>query len=141
MLPERVLSARQRLFSRQLELVADMNRAGVPFIAGTDTAAAYTVPGFALHDELGVMVEAGFTPMQALRAATYRPAEYLGQLDSLGTIEVGKLADLVLLEANPLDEIGNTRTISAVVANVRLLERPELDGLLAKVEVEAALGD
>ena len=141
MLPERVLSARQRLFGRQLELVADMNRAGVPFIAGTDTAAAYTVPGFALHDELGVMVEAGFTPMQALRAATYRPAEYLGQLDSLGTIEVGKLADLVLLEANPLDEIGNTRTISAVVANGRLLERPELDGLLAKVEAEAALGD
>ena len=123
----------RRVFQKQLELVGMMKRAGVDFIAGTDTANPYVFPGFSLHDELALLVQAGFTPMEALQAATRDPARYLGRLDSLGTIEKGKVADLVLLDANPLTEIGNTRKINAVVVGGTLITRPELDKMLADV--------
>lgn len=80
-----------------MEIVGAMHRAGVKFLAGTDTPNPYVFPGFSLHDELALLVKAGFTPMEALQAATRNPAEYLGRLDSLGTIEESKIADLVLL--------------------------------------------
>ena len=114
-----------------------MNEAGVPFMAGTDLGTAYIYPGFSLHDELTLFVEAGFTPLEALKAATRNPAEFLGLLDSLGTVEKGKIADLVLLNANPLEDIRNTQKIEAVVVNGRFLDRKELDQLLAKAEGEA----
>src|SRR6266699_6229980 len=95
-------AVRGRLWQKQLEVVRRMNEAGVPFVAGTDLGTAYIYPGFSLHDELTLFVEAGFTPLEALRAATRNPAEFLGLLDSLGTVEKGKIADLVLLNANPL---------------------------------------
>ena len=79
-----------------------MRQAGVPFMTGTDLGNDYIYPGFSLHDELALLVEAGFTPLQALQSATRSPAEFLGLLDSLGTVETGKIADLVLLNANPL---------------------------------------
>jgi len=123
----------QRVFQKQLELVGMMKRAGVDFIAGTDTANPYVFPGFSLHDELALLVQAGFTPMEALQAATRDPARYLGRLDSVGTIEKGKIADLVLLDANPLAEIGNTRKINAVVVGGTLITKPELDKMLADV--------
>ena len=123
----------RRVFQKQLEVVGMMKRAGVDFIAGTDTANPYVFPGFSLHDELALLVQAGFTPMAALQAATRDPARYLGRLDSVGTIEKGKIADLVLLDANPLAEIGNTRKISAVVVGGTLINRPELDKMLADV--------
>jgi imidazolonepropionase-like amidohydrolase len=123
----------RRVFQKQLEVVGMMKRAGVDFIAGTDTANPYVFPGFSLHDELALLVQAGFTPMEALQAATRDPARYLGRLDSVGTIEKGKIADLVLLDANPLAEIGNTRKINAVVIGGRLITRPELDKMLAEV--------
>jgi imidazolonepropionase-like amidohydrolase len=123
----------RRVFQKQIEVVGMMKRAGVDFIAGTDTANPYVFPGFSLHDELALLVQAGFTPMEALQAATRDPARYLGRLDSVGTIEKGKIADLVLLDANPLAEIGNTRKINAVVVGGKLITKPELDKMLVDV--------
>jgi imidazolonepropionase-like amidohydrolase len=131
----------KRVFQKQLEVVGMMRRAGVRFIAGTDTANPYVFPGFSLHEELALLVRAGFTPMQALQSATRDAAAYLGLLDSVGTIEKGKTADLVLLDANPLAEIGNTRKISAVVLGGRLISRPELDQMLSDVEAIVGKGN
>jgi hypothetical protein len=104
------------LLDRYKKLVGDMHRAGVEFLAGTDTSATTPlVPGAGLHDELELLVESGFTPLEALQAATRNPARYFDKLKDLGTLEPGKLADLVLLDANPLDDIRNTRKIRMVV--------------------------
>ncbi|MFN2636100.1 MAG: amidohydrolase family protein [Gemmatimonadaceae bacterium] len=111
----------------------DLNKAGVRLLAGTDAPQAFVFPGFSLHDELGLLVKSGLTPLEALRTATYNPAEYLGALDSLGTVAKGKLADLVLLDANPLLDIANTRRISAVIANGRLFDTPARARLLDAV--------
>jgi imidazolonepropionase-like amidohydrolase len=127
------IEVRKRLYRKELELVDAMHRAGVKFMAGTDIPAPYTYPGFSLHDELALLVSAGFTPFEALRAATRNPAEYLNLSDKLGTIEKGKLADLVLLEANPLDDIGNTKRITAVVVNGRYLSKEAREKTLADV--------
>jgi imidazolonepropionase-like amidohydrolase len=124
-------------FRKSLEIVGAMHRAGVRILAGTDVANPYCFPGFSLHDELRLLVEAGLKPMDALQAATRNPAESAGLLGSLGTVEVGKLADLVLLDADPLQEIGNTGAIRAVIANGRLLDREALDAMLARAEAAA----
>jgi imidazolonepropionase-like amidohydrolase len=123
-------------------MVGAMRMAKIRFLAGTDTAPGaiglpYVYPGFSLHDELGFLVRAGFTNMEALQTATRNPAEYLGMLDSLGTVETGKVADLILLEANPLQDIRNTQRIAAVVLNGRFLDRKALDGLLSQAEASA----
>jgi imidazolonepropionase-like amidohydrolase len=123
----------KRVFQKQLEVVGMMNRAGVRFIAGTDTANPYVFPGFSLHDELALLVQAGLTPAEALRTATINSAKYFDMEKSLGTVEKGKIADLVLLDANPLVEIGNTRKITAVVVGGKLITRSELDKMLADV--------
>jgi imidazolonepropionase-like amidohydrolase len=100
-------------------------------MTGTDIGAPLLVPGFSLHDELALLVrDAGMTPLQALQAATLTPARVMGLAGSLGTVEGGKLADLVLLDADPLADIANTRRVHAVVANGRLLDRAALNGLL-----------
>jgi hypothetical protein len=112
----------------------DLSKAGVKLLAGTDMPQAFVFPGFSLHEELALLVGAGLTPLQALRTATYNPAEFLGALDSLGTVERGKVADLDLLDANPLSDIRNTRRISAVIANGRVFDRAALNQLLNKVE-------
>jgi imidazolonepropionase-like amidohydrolase len=111
-------------------LVREMHRAGVKMLAGTDTRFF----GSDVHAELAEFVKAGLTPMEALQTATRNAAQYLGALDKIGTVEKGKLADLVLLEANPLTAIANVSKIRAVVVNGRLVDRPELDRLLAQVE-------
>jgi imidazolonepropionase-like amidohydrolase len=126
-----VAASRKRLFQKETEVVGAMRRAGVRFLAGTDTPNPFCFPGFSLHDELGFMVKAGFTPLEALQASTINPAEFLGLSDSLGTIEKSKIADLVLLEADPLKDIANTKKITAVITNGRFLDRTALDGLLA----------
>jgi len=132
------LALRQEYFARNLEMVATMHRAGVPFMAGTDTApGVYIIPGFSLHDELANFVEAGFTPMEALQTATSNPAKFLGLESSFGSVEAGKTADLVLLTANPLEDIHNTQKISAVIADGRLYDRAVLDQMLAGVEASA----
>lgn len=113
-----------------LQLVGAMHRAGVPLLAGTDEPGPFVMPGFALHDELALLVRAGLTPAEAIRAATLDPARFLGATDSLGTVARGKIADLVLLDADPLLDVRNTTHIRAVVANGRLLDRAALDALL-----------
>jgi imidazolonepropionase-like amidohydrolase len=124
----------EQLFRYRLRLVEEMNRAGVKLLAGTDTAYGYPVGGFALHDELKLFVHAGLSSLEALQTATINPARFLGLGKSLGTIEAGKVADLVLLDANPLDDIGNTRKILAVIANGRYFPKEELQEILRKIE-------
>jgi imidazolonepropionase-like amidohydrolase len=132
------LELRQDYFARNLQMVGAMHRAGVPFLAGTDTApGVYIMPGFSLHDELANFVEAGFTPMESLETATSNPAKFLGMEASFGAVEPGKIADLVLLGANPLKDIRNTQKINAVVADGRLFDRVALDQILASVEAAA----
>ena len=137
-LPWEDVPTRLKRYGRQLELVGLMQRAGVRLLAGTDLGVAHVYAGFSLHDELVHMVEAGLAPLEALRAATIGPAEYLGRLDQLGTIEVGKFADLVLLDANPLDDIRATSNIRAVFVNGRHLDRQRLDRLLVEAAARAA---
>ena len=133
------LATRRRFVSKELDLVGEMHRAGVPFLAGTDTAAGvYIFPGFSLHEELELFVAAGFTPTEALRTATSNPARFVGMGDRLGAVATGKLADLVLLDRNPLEDIRNTRAIFAVVANGRFFAREDLNRLLLQVEERAA---
>jgi imidazolonepropionase-like amidohydrolase len=132
------LATRKRFVEKELEVVRAMHRAGVQFLAGTDTPpGVYIFPGFSLHEELQRFVAAGFTPLEALQTATLNPAKFLGMDDRLGTIEKGKFADLVLLDANPLEDIRNTQKIAGVVVNGRYFSRVDLDQMLAGVE-EAA---
>jgi len=132
------LGTRQRFVEKELDVVRAMHKAGVPFLAGTDTPpGVYIFPGFSLHEELQRFVAAGFTPLEALQTATLNPARFLGMEDKLGTVEKGKIADLVLLDANPLDDIHNTQKIAGVVANGRYFSRADLDKVLADVEKAA----
>jgi len=132
------LALRQEYFARNLQMVSAMHKGGVPFMAGTDAApGVYIMPGFSLHDELANFVEAGFTLMEALQTATSNPAKFLGLEDKMGSIEPDKTADLVLLSANPLDDIHNTQKITMVIANGRVFDRAALDEILAKVEKAA----
>ena len=125
-------------FRITLPLVKQMQQAGVLLLAGSDLGPAGTYPGFDLHDELDLMVEAGITPMQALQSATRNPATFL-KLNDAGTIAAGKIADFVLLDANPLEQITNTQKIRAVVLRGRYLDREALDGLLSEAERIAQL--
>ena len=122
-------------FEREITLA--QHRAGVPLLAGSDNGTVGIFPGFGLHDELEVLVATGLTEAEALRTATLEPAKYLNALEIQGTVEVGKLADLVLLNANPLDDITNTQKIEAVVANGRFFDRKSLDEILENVAREA----
>src|SRR5215469_11702384 len=132
------LATRKRFVEKELEVVNAMHHAGIPFLAGTDTPpGVYIFPGFSLHEELERFVAAGFTPIEALQTATLNPAKFLGMEDRLGTIEKGKLADMVLLDANPLDDISNTQKIAGVIANGRYLSHADLDKMLAGVEQAA----
>jgi len=115
-------------FDKSLSLVGPLRRAGVEFMAGTDTPAP-PAAGFALHDELALLVKGGLTPEEALETATRNPARFLGRERDLGTVEAGKIADLVLLNANPLEDIHNTTKISAVILHGQFLDRRLLDGM------------
>ena len=124
----------KRLLQKEFEIVGAMSKAGVPILAGTDTGNPFCFPGFSLHEELALLVIAGLTPVEALRSATLNPAKFFGLDKTLGTIEQGKIADLVLLDANPLQDIRNTQRIYAVVSNGRLFDRKALDKMLAEAE-------
>ena len=136
--PADLAAAMAALYPIHADLVGSINRAGVPLLAGSDCPNPYVYPGFSLHDELGLLVHAGLTPAEALRTATVNPARFLGLTDSLGTVAAGKVADLVLLDGNPLDDIANTRRIRAVIRGGRLLDRSALDELLTHAKALAA---
>lgn len=123
----------RKVYKKQIEVAGLMHKAGVEFIAGTDVINPFCFPGFSLHDELAILVEAGLSPMEALQTATLNPARFLGVEKDIGTVAQGKIADLVLLEANPLDDIRNTTKINSVVVTGRLLDRTALDQLLTQV--------
>jgi amidohydrolase family protein len=118
------------LFNADKQMVGIMFRAGVPLLAGTDSMNPFCFPGFSLHDELALLVDSGLTPLAALQAATLRPAEFFGRTADLGTVAPGKLADLVLLSADPLVDIHNTTQIQAVWFRGKYFDRAALDGLL-----------
>jgi len=108
------------IHEKNIEVTRMMHKAGVAIMAGSDFSDWALVPGVDLHNELALLVEAGFTPMEALQAATRNPAKFLGKIDTYGTIQVGRAADFVLLDMNPLEDISHTRKINAVVLGGKL---------------------
>ncbi|MCE5206038.1 MAG: amidohydrolase family protein [Porphyromonadaceae bacterium] len=135
------LSGEDFIFARKImekysEMLRLFCKAGIPMIAGTDVSLTnpYNFPGFGLHDELSLLVKAGLSSMQAIQAATKNAATVLGVLDKTGTVEQGKCADLVLLNANPLDDINNTRKINAVFRAGSYLSGTDLNDMLQKEE-------
>lgn len=106
---------RQREVCKYQELTGMLYRAGIPILAGTDTPEPYVPPGFSLHQELEMLVESGLSAADAIRAATVNNSRILGQENDLGSVDVGKLADMVILTADPTQDIRNTRTIELVI--------------------------
>ena len=125
-------------FEKNLTLVRKMHTSGVMLLTGTDLGNPYVFPGFSVHDELELLVKAGLTPAEALQTATINPARFLRIDESFGTVEVGKIADLVLLDANPLESISHTKEIFSVMLNGKLLIREVLQSMLADVETLAS---
>ena len=125
----------QRIWPTILKHTREMREAGVRLMPGSDVAVLNIFPGSSLHDELRMFVDSlGMSPAEALASATRKPAEWLGLSDSVGTVTEGKVADLVLLDANPLDNIANTRRINAVLLRGKLLRAPELERLRAAIQ-------
>ena len=118
------------------DMVGRMSKSGIGIMAGTDCPIVFLTPGFSLHEELKLLAKCGLTPMQILEAATLRPAQYFKLEAELGTIRANMLADLVLLDANPLEDIGNTSKINAVVRDGKLHDRRALDLMLKALESE-----
>jgi imidazolonepropionase-like amidohydrolase len=128
------LPVRKEFVEHELDIVRKLHAAKVPFLAGTDTPAGVDViPGVSLHLELQRFVAAGFTPLEALQTATLNPAEYYNKIADYGAVRTGRIADLVLLRANPLDDIGNTRTIAGVVADGHYISPADIDRLREKL--------
>ena len=133
------LPVREEFVAHELDIMRKLHAANVPFLAGTDTPAGVDVlPGISLHLELERFVAAGFTPLEALRTATLNPAIFYDKVGDIGGVEPGRIADLVMLRANPLSDIRNTRTIVGVVADGRYLSSADLDRLRAKPKQVAA---
>jgi imidazolonepropionase-like amidohydrolase len=133
------LPVREKFVEHELSIVRRLHAAKVPFLAGTDTPAGVDViPGISLHLELQRFVVAGFTPLEALQAATLNPAKFYGATKDFGTVEQGRIADLVLLHENPLKDIANTRTVTAVVADGRYISQQHLDEMKTKLRALAA---
>lgn len=122
-----------RFFEKRVAQAGRMHAAGVRLLVGTD--APGVAPGWSVHEEMRLLVRAGVSPIDALRAATVQPARMLAATDSLGTIAPGKLADILLLDANPLDDIRNTLRVRAVVAGGRFYDRAVLDAILQRSTV------
>lgn len=133
------LQTRERFVEHELRIVHRLQEAKVDFLAGTDTPAGVDVlPGISLHRELERFVAAGFTPLQALQTATLNPAIFLHRMRDSGTVEQGKLADLVLLDRNPLDDIRNTRSLVAVIADGQYTSREQLEAMRTRLKELAA---
>jgi hypothetical protein len=127
-------------YRKGLALTNDAYRAGVPVILGTDAGDSFVFPGASVHDELGELVKAGFSPAEALRAATLTSAQYFARTADFGAVAPGRFADLVLLDADPLADISNTRRIRAVIQGKQSFDRAALDSMLARAERMAMPG-
>ncbi|MCG8928017.1 amidohydrolase family protein [Lentzea sp. CC55] len=134
--PEEVAELR-KFGDARMRLLGQMHEAGVGVVAGTDAGFAYVFPGFSLHDELALLVQAGLSPMAALRAATSEAARCLGRSHETGTVTPGKQADLVVLDANPLQDITNTSRVHAVVTRGRYLGPADRARVLREIEAAA----
>jgi len=132
-----IVQGRKRMLGEFMVLVGMMRQHGVKVMTGTDLSDGRIFPGFSVHEELALLVDAGFTPAEAIEAATRVPAQFL-RLGDAGTIQQGNRADLVLLRADPLQDIRNTTNIESVVLRGRMLDRRRLDALLADAERLAA---
>jgi imidazolonepropionase-like amidohydrolase len=133
------LEVRRKFVDHELDVVRHLHAAGVPFLAGTDTPAGLGVtPGISLHLELQRFVAAGFTPLEALQTATLNPARFLGKTADFGSVEAGRIADLVILRANPLENIANTRSIAGVVADGKYWSDADINGLRERLKKVAA---
>ena len=129
---------RRAMFEKSRAVVGEMHRAGVKLMAGTDALDGYVVPGLSLHQELELMVGSGLTPMEALQTATRNPAIFLNRIKTSGTIERGKVADLVILDANPLQNISNTQRIHAVVLGGQLISPAKRQEIIDKIAAFAS---
>jgi imidazolonepropionase-like amidohydrolase len=127
-----------RQASNDWKLTGELHRAGVPILVGSDSLDPFVFPGDSFHHELAELVRAGFTPMDALQAATRGAALFLGREKEFGTVETGHVADLVLLTANPVENVANTRKVWAVIRNGGYYDRASLDTLLARAKEAAA---
>ena len=134
------VAARHREYQLSAKVLPMLRDAGIPILAGTDAGYlnSFNYPGIGLHDELDAYVEAGLTPAQALASATVTGPEFLGAADRFGAVSAGKVADILILDANPLNNIAATRAIHAVVLKGRLLDRAALDRLLADAKARAS---
>ena len=133
------LPVREKFVTHELDIVRKLHVANVPFIAGTDTPAGVDViPGISLHLELQRFVAAGFTPLEALQTATINAADFMNRRSDFGTVQIGRIADLVLLQANPVEDITNTRKIAAVVTDGHYLSANDLAQLRARLKQLAA---
>jgi len=132
-------SVREEFVAHELDIMRKLHAAKVPFLAGTDAPAGVDVlPGISLHLELERFVAAGFTPLEALQTATLNPALFYDKVGDYGSVQAGRIADLVMLNANPLTDIRNTRAIAGVIADGRYLSSADLDQLRAQLKQVAA---
>jgi imidazolonepropionase-like amidohydrolase len=130
----------RQIVTKSNEFLRQAHEAGVAIMAGTDAPTTATYFGFSLHDELRLLVESyGMTPMEALRSATSIPAAFMGMDAEVGTIERGKIAEMILLDADPLTEIANTRRIDTVIIGKRAIDRAERESILG--EIASAIAD
>jgi imidazolonepropionase-like amidohydrolase len=136
--PADLVADLKKAVSGYSELTGNLDRAKVPILAGTDSPDPYDFPGFSLHEELELLVKAGLTAREALRSATYNPALFLDKLSQYGVVEKTRVADLVLLDADPLTDIRNTRSIAGVIRAGKYYPREELDKMLAQAAEAAA---
>jgi hypothetical protein len=120
--PSPYAELQEKVFQKEVEIVGALHKAGITIVAGTDQ----TVPGYSLYREIELYVQAGFTPMEAIQAATIVPARVMGVDKELGTVEAGKRADLIILDASPLDSIHNIRTVKFVITNGTMYNCGEL---------------
>ena len=132
---------RRDVFSAEKKLTGKLFRAGVPMLAGTDVGNAFCFPGFSLHDELGLLVDSGLPPLAALQAATLNPAMFMNAADRYGSVAKGKIADLVLLDADPLKDIHNTTKIQEVFLAGKEYTRIALDEILKTSQMDVRAAD
>jgi len=136
--PKAYFEISRKEFEMKLGLIPVLHKAGVRFLAGTDTPNPYCFPGFSLHDELSWLVKAGLTPLEALQTATLNPAIYFSIEKDFGTVTRGKMASVVVLDKNPLDDIRNTTSVNMVILRGSVIDRHELDKMLEMLSSEAA---